>query len=71
MILYLDTSALVKLYGLEEGRDLVEQAVDEAAVLATSSVVRPSPLSYSRLTNSSAVTPASRIRERSVPRLSW
>lgn len=38
MILYLDTSALVKLYDLEEGRDLVEQAVDEAAVLATSSV---------------------------------
>lgn len=38
MILYLDTSALVKLYDLEEGRDLVEQAVDEAAVLTTSSV---------------------------------
>lgn len=38
MILYLDTSALVKLYDLEEGRDLVEQAVEEAAVLATSSV---------------------------------
>lgn len=38
MILYLDTSALLKLYVLEEGRDLVEQAVDEAAVIATSSV---------------------------------
>jgi predicted nucleic acid-binding protein len=38
LILYLDTSALVKLYDLEEGRDLVEQAVDEAAVLTTSSV---------------------------------
>lgn len=38
MILYLDTSALVKLYALEEGRDLVEQAVDEATVPTTSSV---------------------------------
>lgn len=38
MILYLDTSALVKLYALENGRDLVEQAVDEATVIATSSV---------------------------------
>ena len=38
MILYLDTSALLKLYVVEEGRDLVEQAVDEAAVISTSSV---------------------------------
>lgn len=38
MILYLDTSALLKLYALEEGRDLVEQAVDEAMVISTSSV---------------------------------
>lgn len=38
MILYLDTSALLKLYVVEKGRDVVEQAVDEAAVIATSSV---------------------------------
>lgn len=38
MILYLDTSALLKLYVVEEGRELVELAVDEATVIATSSV---------------------------------
>lgn len=38
MILYLDTSALLKLYVVEEGRNLVEQAVDEATAVATSSV---------------------------------
>ena len=38
MILYLDTSALVKLYAVEEGREEVERAVKEADRVATSAV---------------------------------
>lgn len=38
MILYLDTSALVKLYVVEEGREAVERAVEEAGRIATSAV---------------------------------
>lgn len=38
MILYLDTSALVKLYAEEEGTATVEQAVEEAEAVATSVV---------------------------------
>lgn len=38
MILYLDTSALVKLYVEEEGTATVERAVEEAEVVATSVV---------------------------------
>jgi len=38
LILYVDTSALVKLYAEEEGTGVVEQALDEAE-LATTSVV--------------------------------
>lgn len=38
MILYLETSALVKLYAEEEGSDLVRQAVVASDVIATSLV---------------------------------
>ncbi len=38
MILYLDTSALVKLYAVEEGREAAERAVEEAGRIATSAV---------------------------------
>jgi predicted nucleic acid-binding protein len=38
LILYLDTSALVKLYAVEEGRKAVEQAVEEADRVATCAV---------------------------------
>ena len=38
MILYLDTSALIKLYAVEGGRALVERAVEEAGFVATSVV---------------------------------
>jgi uncharacterized protein len=38
LILYLDTSALVKLYAEEEGTETVERAVDEAEAVATSVV---------------------------------
>jgi uncharacterized protein len=38
LILYLDTSALVKLYAEEEGTGTVERAVDEAEAVATSVV---------------------------------
>ena len=38
MILYLDTSALVKFYAEEESTETVERAVDEAEAVATSIV---------------------------------
>ena len=38
MILYLETSALVKLYAVEEGREEVERAVEEAGRIVTSAV---------------------------------
>ena len=38
MILYLDTSALVKIYADEEGTETVERAIDEAEAVATSVV---------------------------------
>jgi predicted nucleic acid-binding protein len=38
LILYLDTSALVKLYAVEEGREAVEHAVEEAELIVTSAV---------------------------------
>lgn len=38
MILYLDTSALVKLYADEEGSDTVRQALTQAEAVATSRV---------------------------------
>lgn len=41
MILYLDTSALVKLYVEEEGTEAVQRAVDDAESVATSAVAYP------------------------------
>jgi uncharacterized protein len=38
LILYLDTSALVKLYAVEEGREAVEHAVEEAELIVTSAI---------------------------------
>ena len=38
LILYLDTSALVKLYAEEAGTETVEQAVDEAEAVTTSAI---------------------------------
>jgi len=38
LILYMDTSALVKLYSVEERREVVERAVEEAELVATSIV---------------------------------
>ncbi len=38
LILYVDTSALVKLYVVEEGREVVEQAVEEAELISISVV---------------------------------
>ncbi len=38
MILYLDTSALVKLYAEEPGREEVEHAIQEASVVAVSEI---------------------------------
>ncbi len=41
MIVYLDTSALVKIYIREEHRDLVERALNDASQVATSVVAYP------------------------------
>ena len=41
MILYLDTSAMVKLYAIEEHRDEVVRAVEEAAVVTSSLLCYP------------------------------
>ena len=38
MTLYLDTSSLVKLYVAEPGSDAVRKLVDDATVVATSSI---------------------------------
>ena len=38
MTLYLDTSSAIKLYVLEAGSDVVHALVDDAAVVATSSI---------------------------------
>ena len=41
MILYLDTSSLVKLYVEEEGSDEVRKLVEDAGMLATATVAYP------------------------------
>lgn len=45
MILYLDTSSLVKLYVDEDGSDIVREWVEEAEAVATSRVTYPETLS--------------------------
>ena len=39
MIIYLDASALVKLYAIEDHRDLVEQAVSDSSMIASALVL--------------------------------
>ncbi len=41
MICYLDTSALVKIYVVEEGSSLVKSKIDEAEIIATSKIAYP------------------------------
>lgn len=41
MILYLDTTALVKLFVVEEGTEVVERAIQEARSVATSVLTYP------------------------------
>ncbi|MBI4745592.1 MAG: type II toxin-antitoxin system VapC family toxin [Deltaproteobacteria bacterium] len=45
MILYLDTSSLVKLYVEEEHSDLVKKYVEEAEIVATSRIAHPETIS--------------------------
>jgi uncharacterized protein len=45
VILYLDTSSLVKLYVDEDGSDIVREWVDDAEAVATSRVAYPETLS--------------------------
>lgn len=59
MILYLDTSSLVKLYVEEDGSPEVRSAVDQAEVVATSVVALPEARSaFARLQREGALTPA-------------
>ncbi|HEX5760985.1 MAG TPA: type II toxin-antitoxin system VapC family toxin [Thermoanaerobaculia bacterium] len=57
MILYLDTSSLVKLYVSEEGSDEVWRLVAEASLVATSVLAYPEARSaFARLRREQAVT---------------
>lgn len=58
LILYLDTSALVKLYVEEEGTEEVQRAVDEAESIATSAVAYPEARSaFARLERDGDLSP--------------
>ena len=58
MILYLDTSALVKLYIEEEGTDEVQQAVEDAESVTTSAVAYPEARSaFARLERDGHLSP--------------
>ena len=58
MILYLDTSALVKLYVEEEGSEDVDEAVRNASRVATSSVAYPEArATFARLERDEDLTP--------------
>ncbi len=57
MILYLDTSSLVKLYLEEDGRQAVRSLVDRAAVVATSVIAYPEARSaFARLRREDVLT---------------
>lgn len=57
MILYLDTSSLVKLYVAEAGSDEVRRLVDEADVVATSVIAFPEARSaFARLAREGTLT---------------
>ena len=58
MILYLDTSALVKLYIEEEGTDEVQRAVEDAESVAASTVAYPEARSaFARLERDGHLSP--------------
>ncbi len=58
MILYLDTSALVKLYIEEEGTDEVQRAVEDAESVAASAVAYPEARSaFARLERDGHLSP--------------
>ncbi len=57
MILYLDTSSLVKLYLEEDGRPAVRSLVDRATVVATSVIAYPEARSaFARLRRENVLT---------------
>ncbi len=57
MILYLDTSSLIKLYVAEEGSDGIRRLVAGASIVATSVVAYPEARSaFARLRREQAVT---------------
>jgi predicted nucleic acid-binding protein len=58
VILYLDTSSLVKLYVAEVGSEQVRKLVDEADVISTSVVALPETRSaFARLAREGTLTP--------------
>jgi uncharacterized protein len=59
LILYLDTSALVKRYVVEHGSDLVDSAVGAASIVVTSRVAYPEACAaFARRTREGALTRA-------------
>jgi predicted nucleic acid-binding protein len=72
MIVYLDTSSLVKLYVEEEGSDEVRQLVGEAEAVATSAVAYPEArAAFARLRRERHLTPSQHRRIRAALDADW
>ena len=72
MILYLDTSSLVKLYVDEPGSADVQRLVEEAEIVATSVVAYPEArAALARRRRESSLTPASHRRARAALEADW
>lgn len=72
MILYLDTSSLVKLYVAEAGSSEVRALVDRADVISTSVVAFPETRSaFARLTREGTLTPEDLASARGAFLLDW
>ena len=72
MILYLDTSSLIKLYVAEAGSSEVRQLVDEASVVSTSVVALPEArAAFARLAREGTLTPVQLTSVRSGFQRDW
>lgn len=72
MILYLDTSSLIKLYVEEEGSAEVRRQLDEAEVVATSVVALPEARSaLARLAREAVISPSELVRARRALLRDW
>ena len=72
MIVYLDTSSLVKLYVEEEGSDEVRQLLSDAEAVATSAVAyAEARAAFARLSRERHVTPAAHRRIKAALDADW